>query len=203
MKTQFETGATSAQANNLILSILNDGQIYDNRLNCGFAILQGSHHIVDIRELVQNEAKKQRLQGCTFPASSIKESVTIITKDTLDDCLDIIRNDYSHDKVIIATCRRWLDKIYGNSYFSVNLQIPLEHGMYRQVNIPMQYGHGSNWQYSAIDLLVKIGILPKVKEYDNGNKDYGFMSDYEVKGIIQWVDQGYMKKNQMFNGVWI
>lgn len=207
--TIFETGANSHQANNLILSVLNDGQVYRDRLHCGFAMLQGSNHRVSIKDLVTDEANKQRKEGCTFPAKSISEAVKLITAETINDCLELIRDEYINTRSIDCVCRRWFDKSVGNSYFSVNIQIPCKSEnnpnevVYRQVNIPFQYGYSSQWQYEVINLLVKIGILPALPVYENGNKDYGYMSDYERKGVVIWHDNGYMNKRDMFEGLYI
>lgn len=206
----FETGATSYQANNLILSVLNDGKVYQDRLHCGYALLQGSYNRVSIKDIVTNEANKQRKEfKSKFKAAEITEAVKIITKETIEDCLEIIKDQYINSRSIDCVCRRWFDKSAGNSYFSVNIQIPcksennLNEVVYRQINIPFSYGYGSQWQYEVINLLVNIGILPVLPVYENGNKDYGYMSDYERKGIVIWHDDGHGLKRDMFNGLYI
>lgn len=195
----FETGATNAASNNLVLSVLNDGQVYDDRLHCGLAMLQGSSHRLTFKDIVTNEANNQRQQGCKFKPQEITEAVKIIQKETIKDCLELIRDESTIEKDIIANCRRWFDKTNGNSYFSVNIQIPMNNGRYRQINIPMQYGYGNHWQYEVINLLEKVGIIPKIPYYENGNKNYGYMSEYP----INWIDFGYMLKRNMFDGMYL
>src|SRR5574343_247350 len=109
----FETGATNAASNNLVLSVLNDGQVYDDRLHCGFAMLQGSNHRLTFKDIVTNEATKQRQQGCKFKPQEITEAVKIIQKETIGDCLEVIRDAHCKGKDIIVNCRRWFDKANG------------------------------------------------------------------------------------------
>lgn len=196
----FETGATNAAANNLVLSVLNDGQVYNDRLHCGFSMLQGSNHRLTFKDIVTNEANKQRREfGARFKPQEITEATKIIQKETIRDCLELIQNEYNKEKDIIANCRRWFDKVNGNSYFSVNIQIPMRNGKYRQINIPMQYGYGNHWQYEVIDLLEKIGVIHSIPYYENGNKNYGYLSEYPV----EFIDYGYMPKRNMFDGMYI
>ena len=88
-KSTFETGATTHGANNLILSVLNDGDIYEVRTHCGFAMLQGISPSFGFSELVKNEVMKQRATGSKFNARDIKEARELIIKDTLKHCLEL------------------------------------------------------------------------------------------------------------------
>lgn len=67
--------ATTAAANSIMLSVLNDGTIYKDRMHCGFAMLQGSSHRMPFRDLANNEAIKQRREfGSKFRAAEISEA---------------------------------------------------------------------------------------------------------------------------------
>lgn len=204
MQLQFETGATNQASNNLVLSVLNDGAIYNDRLTQGYALLQG---IIDKRfafvDIVKNEANKQRYEfGSKFKSQEISEAVKIVQTETLDHCIEQLRDDMDKNRPIIASCRHWRDKVNGNSYFSVNLRFPCG-DMYRQINTPMQYGYGSQWQYEVINFLSKHGFIPKLKQYSNGNFDYGLMSDYERDNVVIWLDEGYGLKRNMYQGSYL
>lgn len=198
---KFETGATSAAANNLILSVLNDGKVYNARKHAIRASLVGaSSGIVDF---VKAEAAKQRRMGTRFKPAEIAEAAKIVQADTMQHVFECIAGDYDKTKPIRATARRWFDKVNGNSYFSVCIQIPVTTSVYPvQINIPMQYGYGSQWQYETLEALVKIGVLPPFETYDNGSKKYGYLSEYETNPVIYWADSGYGLKRDLFTGIY-
>ncbi len=202
VNNQFETVACPAASNNLVLSVLNDGLVYDERIHSAKRMLQGKHPIRSFREIANAEAQKQRQHfGAKFKPQEITEAAKIIQKESINDALELIQDKYEAEgkPTIAAYCRRWFDKVNGNSYFSVNIIIIAGNA----INIPMQYGYGSQWQYEVINLLEKYGFIPKIPYYENGNKNYGCMSDYEREGIIHWEDQGYMLKKQMFDGLYL
>lgn len=193
--TQFETGATNAASNNLVLSVLNDGMVYDERIHAAKRMLQGTGPIRSFREIANAEAQKQRQHfGAKFKPQEITEAAKIIQEESINDALELIRGKYEEEvkPTITAYCRRWFDKVNGNSYFSVSIEIA-----YNSINIPMQYG--SQWQYEVIDLLEKYGFIPKIPYYENGNKNCGYISEYP----IHWEEQGYMLKKQMFDGLYL
>lgn len=166
MKITYETGATSAAANNLVLSVLNDGDIYNDRCHIGFAMLQGaSHHGLTFRNLAEAEAMRQRSTGSRFKPAEITEAGKIIERDTLRHCLEIIRHEYSGGTVS-ATVRRWHDDRNGNSYFSAALYIPRNQSHFganwighRLVHIPFQYGYGSAPEWAVKNACRDIGLF--------------------------------------------
>lgn len=153
----FESGATSAPANNLVLSVMNDGDIYTDRVHCGYAMLQGAHHKTSFSELVKNEAKKQRATGSKFKALEIGEAAKLVKAQTIAHCLELMREEYNGEK-IEATARRWFDKVNGNSYFSVRVIIPTISGS-RWLIIPFKYGYGNQWEYETVSTLRKMGFF--------------------------------------------
>lgn len=185
----FETGATSAAANNLVLSVLNDGNVYEDREHCGFAMLQGSNHHLSFRDLANNEAAKQRHQfGSKFKAAEISEAAKLIQADTIAHCLEIIREEWNGENI---TCygRHWWDRINGNTYFSARIVIPTASG-HRWVAVPFQYGYGSQWEWECRHVLARMGF--------EGMAD-GFASEHP----LNFEFQGLMKKSQMFTGLYI
>lgn len=198
--TQFESGATTAQANNLVLSVLNDGSTYDDRKHCAFAMMQGSSHRVSFADLVKAEANKQHREfGSKFKPVHISEAIKLVQADTIQHCMEIIAEIYNPGRDIIASCRRWFDKVNGNSYYSVNIQIPSSDRAWRQVNIPCSYGYGNQWEYDCADLLEKIGVLPEFPKYENGCTDYRKWSDMK----IMFKDEGYGLKRNLYTGMYL
>jgi len=183
----FETGATSHQANNLVLSVMNNGDVYRNRLHCGFALLQGASYAgATFLSITQDEATKQRMEGSKFTAGHIKQAQGIIQALTLEECKESYLNDWNGEHIIV-TGRKWFDKVNGNTYFSCYVQVPTEQG-FKSFNIPFQYGYGEQWQFEAVKVLKIMGF---------------FAGDTRARWELPIVfsDQGNMLKRCMFLGL--
>ena len=183
MQNTFETGAATSQANDLVLSVLNDSSVYETRKHCGFALLQGANHgDHTFKELASNEAKKQRATfGAKFKPQHISEAAKLIQANTLEHCFESIVSTWN-GQTISATCRRWWDAVNGNSYFSVRICIPTDSG-YATVGIPFQYGYGSHWEHVTKNTL----------------KIMGFPDSLE----ISFNDNGWSKKRDAYRGIYI
>ena len=192
MKQTYETGATSAAANNLVLSVLNDGAVYNDRLHIGFAMLQGaSHRGLTFRKLADYEATAQRYGGAKFKPAEITEAGKLIERDTLRHCLEIIRDEWNGAPVS-ATVRRWHDDINGNSYFSARLEIPKNDGVcgagyisFRSIVIPFQYGYGNAPEWAVTKACEEIGLFVR------GDK---VLSELPLR----ITDKGWMRKRDMY-----
>lgn len=185
-KIVFESGVSTLQANNLILSVLNDGAVYQSRLNAAKVLLAGSIPMRAFKDIVTEEANKQRKLGCTFKPQHITEATKIIEKETIAEVLESYRDNYSGSD-ILCTARQWFDKINGNSYFSCKVYIPLKDGKSGILVIPLQYGYGEQYRWETKNVLERIGI--EVKDYFSN---------------ILFEDHGYMQKNQNWtNGIYI
>lgn len=188
--SDFETGATTAAANNLVLSVLNDGATYETRKHCGFAELQGTTHgSHSFIGLVRNEAEKQRANGSKFPAASIGEAARLVRAQTITHCLEIIRDEWDGGRISVCG-RKWRDNVNGNTYFSARLVIPTTVGA-RWVSIPFQYGYGDQWQWEAIKVLRKIGFF--------ADKPERVTPRYELP--VDFIFEGLHLKKNMYSGV--
>lgn len=187
MANTFETGATTAAANNLVLSVINDGGVYQDRLHCAWAELQGKSHRLSFRDLANNEAIKQRTQGCKFKPQEITEAGKIIRKETINGCLEMLRDDWNGENIAVIV-RRWFDKANGNSYWAAKVSIPTNGGIWRQLVIPFQYGYGNQPEHDCCKVLEKLGFF-KLSDVD-----------YIRELPIEFEDQGYMNKNRLFDG---
>lgn len=61
------------------------------------------------------------------------------------------------NKSVFVEARQWVDKTYGNSYFSGRVWVNGEIVAY----MPFQYGYESAYQSEALRVLVDLGIVPK------------------------------------------
>ena len=180
----FETGAASLEANNLILSVMNDGDKYQSRIDAARRILEGIKPIKSFRDLANDEAKKQRQKfSVKFKQQEITEAGKIIQSLTLNSILEDMAVSYDPSQNIYAIIRRWRDKLYGNSYFSCRVTVPTTGGKLISFVIPLQYGYGSQPQSEIIETLSRLNILKEKKDYF---REYNITID----------DQGYMRKNQ-------
>ncbi len=185
----FESGAKTAGGNNLALSVLNDGSVYQDRLHCGFAMLQGSSHRLTFRDLANNEANKQRREfGCKFKTAEISDAASVIEKQTILHCLEIIRDDWNGGRIHFFG-RKWRDNINGNTYFSARIVIPTDSGS-RWLAVPFQYGYGDHWIFECRQTLKKMG-------FDFGDKV--LLSDLP----IDYTFEGVVLKREMYKGVYL
>ena len=183
-KTLFETGATSSASNDLILSVMNDGNLYQSRIDAAKRSLEGIEPNKSFREIANDEAKQQRDKfHIKFKPQEITEAGKIIQSLTLNSILEDMAALYDPAQNIYAVIRRWRDKLYGNSYFSCRVIVPLEGGKRISFVIPLQYGYGSQPQSEIIETLSRLNILKEKKDYF---REYNITLD----------DQGYMRKNQ-------
>ena len=180
----FETGATSSASNNLILSVMNDGNLYQSRIDTAKRILGGKEPAKSFREIANDEAKKQRQKFyAKFKPQEITEAGKIIQDITISSILEDMAVLYDPSQNIYAIIRRWWDKVNGNSYFSCRVTVPLEEGKRISFVIPLQYGYGSQPESEIIETLFRLNILKGKKDYF---REYNITLD----------DQGYMRKDQ-------
>ena len=125
----FETGATSSPCNNLILSVMNDGNLYQSRSDAAKRVLEGVEPVKSFRKIANDEAKKQRVYfSLKFRPQEITEAGKIIQDITIGSILDDMVASYDPSQNIYAIIRRWWDKVNGNSYFSCRVTVPLKGG---------------------------------------------------------------------------
>lgn len=81
---------------------------------------------------------------------------------------------------IIITAKEWFDRINGNSYFAVKIELENE-----TLFIPFKYGYGEAYLYEAIKELQKNNIIPSsiktTYELNNYCKDNDIVLYYEIQ----------------------
>lgn len=186
----YETGANTLQANNLVLSVMNDGVIHMDRMHCGYAMLQGVTHRMSFRDIVSAEAAKQRKQfNSKFSASHISEAAKIVQSLTLEGCLEAIENGWDRDEKIHVHGRKYWDRGPGNTYWSACITVPQINGGTRHFNVPFSYGYGDAWQWSCMKLLAKLGFINE--------------SRMPSEAPIDFAGGEYTLKRNMYAGVYL
>ena len=80
---------------------------------------------------------------------------------------------------IIITAKEWFDKINGNSYFAVKIELENE-----TLFIPFSYGYGDSYYYDSIELLHKENYLPvkcRASELKSYCKDNNIVLSYSIQ----------------------
>ena len=155
--TTFETGATTSGANNLVLSVMNDGQAYEDRKHAGFAMLQGAKHRLSFRDIVAKEANNQRRDfKMKFKPQEITQAAAIVKALTIEQCIEQIRDTWTGER-IACYGRKWFDATNGNTYFSCRIVIPCENGS-RWISLPFQYGYGDHGDWECRRALERMGF---------------------------------------------
>ena len=65
----------------------------------------------------------------------------------------------------IVECKKWFDKINGNTYFSLIIR---NHKQNIIIESPFNYGYGEQYRHETIAILIKKGLW---KEEDKNNHD--------------------------------
>ena len=80
---------------------------------------------------------------------------------------------------IVIIAKEWFDKINGNSYFAV--KIDLEN---KTLFIPFSYGYDDSYLYEAMELLRKENYLPETRttwEFKSYCKDNNIVLSYSIQ----------------------
>ncbi len=187
----FETGATTAAANNLVLCVTNTGEDYKARQELGFMALAHGYDraykkariLVEERANIERAAKRGR-----FPAGSISEAARLILAASIDDAKASIVEAWTGEDIEI-TGRKWRDNVNGNTYHSVWIVIPTNDTRRgRIVCCPLQYGYGDQWKWTGVQALASLGF--------KNLKDRPFS---ELP--LRFEFQGVRKKSEQFDGM--
>jgi hypothetical protein len=68
----------------------------------------------------------------------------------------------------LIECFEWFDKLNGNSYHSVRINALTNKGEKLIACLPIEYGYGEQYKYTAYNYLIKKGL---VKQEDRFNHD--------------------------------
>lgn len=185
----YESGATTLAANNLVLTVENDGDTYEDRLHAGFAMLQGTtHRGMNFRDFAEDEARRQRAQGSRIKPAEISEAGRILQRDQLANCIERMRDGRAEGEKIAVFVRRWFDRVNGNSYWSARIVVPQAEGADRWFAIPLSYGHGSQIEFDVAEELAELDLIPA--------------ADRDTRAAhLEFHDEGERKRRDLYDGV--
>lgn len=99
----------------------------------------------------------------------------------------------------IAHAVKWFDRVNGNTYHSVRVT-RVKDGL--TIGSPMQYGYGDQYRYTALNLMLQHGWIPKrygKKGVHGGNDVYLYEREHNYP--IDWNERHGLKKECIANGV--
>ena len=183
---------TNFKAEGLAISVINDGLTYTERKQAAHKLCEGYYdkaaYLKQIRGIVAQQAARERVQfKSTFKAADITEAAKQVAKYMTEYHAELIRDGYDSTRPALAQVRRWWDKINGNSYFSVMIQVPQVKNDYTLVYLPFQAGYGSHPEWQAMTALQELEIFETKPVGEN----------YPGAYPIEFDDRGFMRKNQL------
>jgi hypothetical protein len=159
------TPAEQSRAEGLAASMHHQRDTYQQRQH--LAAVSFSREVPEYLDLAYEQAAIERAQFKTkYKVREIKAAAALSLEYDRQHMREIIRDKVKDGAEISATGRLWFDKINGNTYHSVRLNVAGV-GVY----IPRQYGYGDQWKQSATDWLWDNGIIEK-DYHDNGDPKY-------------------------------
>lgn len=105
--------------------------------------------------------------------------------------LDNVKWKISEVEAVHISARRWFQQSYGNTYFSLSVDVEIGGKLIEVVNVPFQYGYGDHFDTVALEEFNKVIDL-EGKEFsrgaylsrfcrDNGIAVYSHASDVKRK----------------------
>lgn len=181
MKTQ-----PTPQAAQLFEAVIKDRDLENAARQSITRELKGAPPMQTMRDIVNIEANAQRAQGAKFKPQTITEAAKLLRDYALTQFFEEVRQNWSGETIDVF-CRRWFDKINGNSYFSLSIAIPNADG-WRVFNVPFSYGYGSHPEHEAFRILSDKGFFTG-ERYDNRDK-------------IRFIDHGYGLQRDLYQGIY-
>lgn len=94
-------------------------------------------------------------------------------------------------KAVHISGKRWFQKLYGNTYHTVKIEVAFEDGTRELLSSPRTYGYGEMWNQTALTMLIDGGYA--VQEYypaphDKQPKYYYATAYCRDKGITCFTD---------------
>ena len=186
------------KSNELFLTVINNVDTYKERCHAAAAkFVQGNHDHEgfrkEISKIVRKEATEYRKKfKVSFSTEEKRQVIGEVMEYMVNHHFETMLSNQDKNKNVEVTIRRWWDKTYGNSYFSLMYTIPLVGGKYSRIYSPMEDGSGSHAEWTAWKLLQEKGFIPDTGKYENGMKK-GSPSE----SPITFFDYGYTLKKYL------
>ncbi|HDS0644928.1 TPA: hypothetical protein QDV94_000646 [Escherichia coli] len=82
-------------------------------------------------------------------------------------------------EVVHIAARRWFQASYGNTYFSLSVDVEIDGNFIEVVNVPFQYGYGDHFDTVAMEEFSKV-INMEDKEFTRGTYLSRFCRDNNI-----------------------
>jgi hypothetical protein len=90
----------------------------------------------------------------------------------------------------IVNGKEWLDRVNGNSYFSVRITRVKDSKI---LHIPFQYGYGNHYIYVSLEEMIKAGWIPKkykrrvfAYERENNYPIHAAITKASKRDVVNW-----------------
>jgi len=90
----------------------------------------------------------------------------------------------NYNKVINIIGKKWFDKINGNTYHSVTIEVTND-GQTKTYYQGLTYGYGDQWQYTAIQLLKDKGVLKNITRKYKGSEQRYTIGLWQLKARLE------------------
>lgn len=185
------------KVNELFLAAINNGDTYKDRCHAAAKFVQGCYDKEDFRKevgaIVRKEATEYRKKfKVSFSPEEKQQAIKEVMNYSINHHYETLLSNQDKSKNIEVLIKRWRDKTYGNSYFSLTYIIQLNGGKHGRIYSPMEYGYGSHPEWTAWVFLQENGFIQDTGRYENGMKK-GSPSD----SPISFFDYGYILKKYL------
>lgn len=100
---------------------------------------------------------------------------------------DNVKFKISEIEAVHILAKRWFQSSYGNTYFSLSVDIEISGKMIEVVNVPFQYGYGDHFDSVALEEFKKVIDLES-KEFLKGSYLTRFCKDNNLPVYCNAVD---------------
>lgn len=185
------------KANILFLAVINNGDTYKARCHAAAKFVQGNHDHEGFRkeigQIIRKEATEYRRKfKVSFSPEEKRQVIGEVMEYMIEHHFETLLTNQDKTKNVEVSIKRWRDKTYGNSYFSLTYIIRLNDGKYSRIYSPMEYGSGSHPEWVAWKFLQENGFIPDTGKYENGMK-----KGSPSVSPITFIDLGYMLKKYL------
>lgn len=177
----------SARVDDLVLSFMNDGSVYEARKDIAIQIIDGTIYGKELHKFFYPMVRDYATNvlgnmGTKFTSSDCSQAAKQIFKDTIAHVIECMQCGVKSVHTVIVT---WRDDLYGNTYWSARVDIECDMGV-MAINMPMSYGDASQAEWEVAQRLTELGFF-------DGDV-------YEARKQINPRYAGNVKKSQMFQG---
>ena len=117
--------------------------------------------------------------------SQIREIIIMAKNTNVCDYANLValnadsKINLSNVEAVHVLARRWFQQSYGNTYFSLSVDVEIAGKLVEVVNVPFQYGYGDHFDTVALEEFSKV-INLEGKEFSRGSYLSRFCRDNNI-----------------------